>query len=867
MTGVLVQRRAELVTAVGAVRAAGAPLHVVGGAGHGKTRFVDELLADPAVRDRRVVRGVCQPPSVGAFAYGPVVDGLRVAVAEIGAVRLNPVVGVLRAVLPEVAELLPPMPDCVDEATARHLVFRAVRELLVALAPVVLVVEDAHWADEDTRALLRFLTSTVADRVAVVLTYRPGCGSLGVPGTRVDLAPFTREELDPLVPDADALLAHTGGVPYLVAAGFSVPVAAYDDVATRLDGVCADARAVVVAAAVVDVPVSTQVLARIGGVSGGRDAVVAALRTGVLVEHAPDAFRVANGVFRRVVYDELTGPERVESHRRALRALRGMPGVSPRVLAEHARLGGRLGEWVEQVEAVIAAARDSAVGAGGSTVATGDSAVVEAIEPLLAEPALPAADLCRLAVRYAGVVGAEGLPVLTKLVGDARLTESARAEVRLGRGLLLVRAGVYEGVGEVRRAVAGLRPEVAARGMVVLAAPTLGSRSLEENLEWMDRSERVLARYPEGPGRTTLLAAVATNRLHTADPVAWDMLAMVPAQADAADHRAIAEAACWIGHRDLARAHLRRAPGPTALVLDFHSGHWSGLAARAASSRSAEGALVLAWLALATGDWEGAEQNLAAISADAIVPVLLAAHATAIRMWLHRDRSEEVDDAVKLGLGLLRDKGNWAWAGEILPAAVTALCRLGRLDDARGLVAELLRCTASMNLPSTVADECRGLVAEAEGDVETAAAHYLLARQDSPRYTAARHAESAARCRLRTHRTAATADLLTLVDTLEHLGATLDANRCRHLLRDNGSIPHLRRGRRSYGDQLSPRERDVVRLLAQHRSNQDIADVLFLSRRTVEQHVANVLRKLHLDSRHEVARAFPDTLAVSRPSA
>ncbi|MBM7773224.1 DNA-binding CsgD family transcriptional regulator [Actinokineospora baliensis] len=836
MTSVLMGRRAELAAAVDAVRGEGGALHVVGEAGYGKTRFVDELVADPAVRGRRVVRGVCQPPPVGAFAFGPVVDGLRAVVAGHGSAPLNPITGVLRPLLPEVAESLPPVPDCVADPTDRHLVLRAMRELLVASGPVLLVVEDAHWADADTNALLRFLISTAADRVTVVLTYRPG--RCGVPGTRVDLGPLTREDLLEHVDleDVDALLAHTGGVPYLVAAtvrgGVSVPAAAGDDLEARLAGAGADARAVVVAAAVVGVPTSAQVLARVGGVSGGRDAVVAALRAGALAEHGPDAFAVANGVYQRVLRDGLTGLERIELHRRALRALRGVPGIDGRVLAEHARLAGRLGDWVAHAEAV---------------------GTVDALAGVLAEPAVPAQDLCRLAVRYAREVDTEGLPVLTRLVLDDRLTDAARAQVRLGRGLLLVRGGAVEGVAEVERAVADLPEESAARGMVVLATPTLGRRPVAENVVWMDRAERVLAAaaHIRGP----LLPAVAANRLHTADPVAWDMIAMVPEPSPA-----VAEAAAWTGHHGLAREHAR-AGSPVELVLDFHSGQWSGLAERAASSGTAEGSLVLAWLALATGDWSAAEENLAAIPADASVPVVLAAHAAAIRMWLHRDRPEEVEEAVRQGLDLLRCKGNWAWAGEVVPAAVTAHRRAGRADQARELTAEFLRHTATMNLPSTVADECQALVAEAEGDQKAAAEFYTRARRSSPRYSATRHTESAARCRLPSP--AAATDLLTLVDYLGHLGATLDANRCRQLLRDNGAIPHLRRGHRSYGDQLSPREREVVRLLAQHRSNQDIADVLFLSRRTVEQHVANVLRKLHLTSRHEVTKTYADMPATA----
>jgi DNA-binding CsgD family transcriptional regulator len=52
---------------------------------------------------------------------------------------------------------------------------------------------------------------------------------------------------------------------------------------------------------------------------------------------------------------------------------------------------------------------------------------------------------------------------------------------------------------------------------------------------------------------------------------------------------------------------------------------------------------------------------------------------------------------------------------------------------------------------------------------------------------------------------------------------------------------------------LSPRELEVVRLIAAGRSNQEIADALFIGRRTATTHVQNVLNKLGLDSRTAVA--------------
>jgi DNA-binding NarL/FixJ family response regulator len=55
--------------------------------------------------------------------------------------------------------------------------------------------------------------------------------------------------------------------------------------------------------------------------------------------------------------------------------------------------------------------------------------------------------------------------------------------------------------------------------------------------------------------------------------------------------------------------------------------------------------------------------------------------------------------------------------------------------------------------------------------------------------------------------------------------------------------------RRAYGDQLSPREREVVRLVAAGHSNKTIGELLTLSVRTVDRHLESARRKLAVHSR------------------
>ncbi|HEX6683794.1 MAG TPA: response regulator transcription factor [Candidatus Limnocylindrales bacterium] len=59
-------------------------------------------------------------------------------------------------------------------------------------------------------------------------------------------------------------------------------------------------------------------------------------------------------------------------------------------------------------------------------------------------------------------------------------------------------------------------------------------------------------------------------------------------------------------------------------------------------------------------------------------------------------------------------------------------------------------------------------------------------------------------------------------------------------------------------DQLTNREREVLRLLARGYAYKEIAKELFISIKTVETHVSNVLRKLQMSNRYELSRWAAD---------
>ncbi|SDJ26668.1 regulatory protein, luxR family [Lentzea albidocapillata subsp. violacea] len=876
-TAGFVGRRDDLAEGVRAVLTPPAILCVTGPAGVGKSRLVAEILADRQLRTRTVLRGVCLPG--GDFPCGAVFDALRAARPR---AEPSPVTGALAAYLPEIAAYLPAaLPPLPDPAAERHRLVRAVRDLLEALTPAVLVVEDVRWADDDTRTLLRYLASHPVEELSVVVT-----GQAGLPRQHVlELSPLDGDGVTELalslVPGLsggvlEELAAYTGGRPDLVISavigllrtgeatldGVPPSAAVRLNTASLLGNLSTVARAVVEAAAVTCTPVSLEVLAPIAGTTtaAAANAVTEAVRTGLLAESGAGRYSVEPGVVRRCVREGLAGPAARRVHLRALHVLRADPATPPAQLAAHARAAGRFSDW-------LACAEDT-----GTAAALGE---------ILDEPALPPELRCRAVTHYARIArrfpDPDSITRLDGLVQDRRLGTAARGEARLALGTLLVRrpGRVEEGRTELALAVADLGAH-AARAMTILADPTLGRRPVAEHQAWVSR---VIT-----DDEPALLAAATATLVHTADHDVPDLVRRSPDNAcdrlDLADaHLTVASAFSWSGHAGRARAHLhiaRRLSGGTtgtglALRLDWWAGRWAGLAERAEAGAdtqpdAAEAALVRASLAVATGDWPTAERWFTRTGLDtpedAISPVVLAASAALIRMSLDRDDTATAAVTADRASDLFHRKENWAWAADVVPAIVRAWLHTGAAAEARELAYELAAAAARLDAPAllTASHAAIGAVSTAEGDDERALIHFERARHHAARmgapHLAAGHTEDAIHARLRLGDSTAIEALTDVIAHYDQLGATRDANRGRHLLRDHGSAIHTRRWHRAGPRVLSPRERDVADLLSRDRSNQEIADTLLLSRRTVEHHVASVLRKLGLRSRREVAHAL-----------
>jgi len=103
----------------------------------------------------------------------------------------------------------------------------------------------------------------------------------------------------------------------------------------------------------------------------------------------------------------------------------------------------------------------------------------------------------------------------------------------------------------------------------------------------------------------------------------------------------------------------------------------------------------------------------------------------------------------------------------------------------------------------------------------------------------------------RSDREVAGAEARTALSVFEDLGAGRDADAAAALLRDLG-MKAARTGPKNVG-RLTRREQEVLALLGEGLSNPEIAGRLFLSRKTVEHHVARILSKLGLRGRAEAA--------------
>ena len=815
----------------------------------------------------------------------------------------------------------------------------AVLRLLRALAPqagCVLVLEDLHWADQETLALLEYLADNLAAERAVCLAtlreagYEQGgeaaalASALAARGSaavltlgRLDpaaMADMTRACLDAadLPAGVHAFVAgRAEGIPFLVeevlaglvgegtlterdgrwhAADLSapgVPATFADAVRRRLDGMSAESRQVIGAAAVLGRRFDWTLL---GPVTGLADpAVIAALREGVglqLVVAERDGFRFRHALTHEAVLAGLLPPERTMLAGQALAAAEaahpGLPGAWCTLAAD---LAGRAGDAARAGALLLEAGRrDLAAGAlasaehtltrardlvGPALQTSVDEALTEvfamsgqvdrAIETgrmLLARlgPPSPRAAHLHLEIARAAIAGARwaeaaaSIEVARESAGaDAAQIDACAAQVAAGRGRLeeadrLARAALRAAEGEGGQRV---QPEVACEALEVI-----GRVARQRDLE---AAERAFARAADlaGAHGLRLWRLRALHELGTIDQLRTESVDRL----EQARELAVAQGALAL----TATLDLQIAAG---LNKQFRADE-----ALAAARRSADAsrrfhlatlpmALIFEATAHAIRGEEGPMEDRIA-EAVALAPddqdVLGCAwgHCRATFSLLAGDL-DAAHARMTTGAGLLLSSpatiappflGLWPLLGALLGRdAASAAARVRAAHGTRHLVVAAL-----IGYADAVCAGRQGRTAAAE------AAFAAADRQMGP--LVAWYRQYARRLAAE----AALADgwgepVAWLREAAAYFAARGDdrvAAACRALLRSAGApVP------RPAGDGDVPgplralgvteREADVLRLVAQGLGNREIAERMFLSPRTVEKHVASLLAKTGL---------------------
>lgn len=355
---VLVGRAAELATARGLVDGVaagrGGALLVAGEAGIGKTRLLDEVAVRAAEHGLPVLAGRAVQGGGTYRAVAGAVIGLLDDPAHTAAPALRPYRAALGRLLPSWAAPDPAGPAGAEADPVVVLAEGLLRLLRVALGAApgcVLRLEDLHWADDDTLALVEHLASAAADApVLLACSARDDAPThaarrlAAAPGTiTLHLARLGGRDVAALaaacrdgrpVPDEEAerLLARSDGLPFaveelLAAPGATVPPTLAALVTDRLAALDDAARSVLTAGAVLGPELDWRLLAPTTGVTEAD--VLRALRAGVghaLLVADGQVLRWPHALTRDAVLASLLPPERAVLAGRAARVLAGRAG-------------------------------------------------------------------------------------------------------------------------------------------------------------------------------------------------------------------------------------------------------------------------------------------------------------------------------------------------------------------------------------------------------------------------------------------------------------------------------------------------------------------------------------------------------------
>jgi DNA-binding CsgD family transcriptional regulator/tetratricopeptide (TPR) repeat protein len=851
------QLRAAAAYLAEAAAGLGRMVFVGGEAGVGKSSFVSQVVAD-ARGSARVAAGACDGSATPA-PLGPLVE-----------------------MLPALPEGLWPRAARRPEVFGRLLA--ALREPPPAAPPYLLVIEDAHWADEATLDLVRFLARRVHDcRALVLVTFRPEDATAGhglrillgdtasARGTRrIDLGPLSADAVAELAAEharahpgtetADARRLHrvTGGNAFFVTEALSagtsaVPATVRDAVLARVARLDEAAQRALEVVALAGARAETDLLADL--LAQGLTAIDEPLARGLLLRGDGEVvFR--HELARLAVAEEIPVGRGVHVHRRLLAALQTR-GADPSRLAHHAEAAGDHAAVL--AHAPVAAAQAASLGAHQEAVRQYRRALRYADrlpDAARAELLWSLGYECYLTVRIDEAIEAtrQALEIwdragLTVRAGDAwrclsRLSWMAGRNDAAEREAV-VAVDLLEGTGTVEQA----RAYSNRTQLRMLSQDVAGTR------DWGGRTLELVERLPAGVQREEVRVH-ALNNLGTIEVTVGNvdhgqrlLLESLEGSRAADLHEHAARAYCnLVSSAVLQRRHevaQRYVEEGLDYCADRDLDSWTlylqGCLARLHLHRGeVAAARACAEMVLRRGE-------VAAIGA--IEPVLVLAHVHARcgdpRAAEYLDRSAALAEGMRelqrvAPSAAARAEAAWisgdTLTGETAALEVWSVASAADCPWNRGAVATWL--PADVVVP---ADSLAPPYA-AERAGRWADAAELWRRSGSPFERALALARSEER-----------PGLTQAVRLFEGLGADAAAARARAMLRARGwPVPRTSRGA-AHPHGLTTREAEVLTLLGEGLTDADIAARLVISRRTAEHHVASILAKLGVHSRRELA--------------
>lgn len=354
--------------------AAGRPtfLTVAGDPGIGKTRLAEEAISYAELRGFTTAIGRCLQDE-GAPAFWPWQQSLRSLVEKCDANEIREAIGVngpvMARILPEVGTVIPGVAPALapaDPGQARFQLFDVIAAFLRRLSsirPLLVLLEDIHWADESSLKLLQFIASGAdRERQLIIGTYRdvelgrhhPLSGAIAElaksdRAVRISLSGLEHEEIVEMVrvlgggEASDGLVgeieSRTEGNPFFIAevirlAGesadgsweFTVPQGVREVLGHRLNQLDEDTNKILALAAVIGREFQLSLLENAAGGMAGDvlDAIVEAEDAGLVAESAGQVYAFSHALVRETLYEELSTARRAMLHRKVAVAIEAL---------------------------------------------------------------------------------------------------------------------------------------------------------------------------------------------------------------------------------------------------------------------------------------------------------------------------------------------------------------------------------------------------------------------------------------------------------------------------------------------------------------------------------------------------------------